>query len=113
MLTHRLTYALAEGSLLVRGILGSPAAASMWTGWSWRTLHAPLDTIADRFDVRQIDDDEAEALLFDGPELRIDVGDVVVSWRPGPDESSGRSVRALRRAQRSADELTIPRAGSG
>jgi hypothetical protein len=111
MLTGRLTYALAEGEVLIRGIMGSPAPASMWTGWTWRTLHVPLEMIARRFDIRRISDEAAEELIRDRPEIRIDVGDVSVSWTPRPIEASGR--RALRRAQRSPDDLTLPRARRG
>lgn len=91
MTTHRLTYALAEGSVLVRGILDSPAPASIWTGWGWRTLHAPLETIARRFGFRQISDDEAERLLS-AHEVRIDLGDIAVSWHPGRERSTTRPL---------------------
>lgn len=105
MLTHRLTYVLAEGSVLVRGIFGSPAPASMWTGWNWRTLHTSLETIARRFGIREVSDDEAERLIAEGPELLIQAGDVAVSWKPGPERSRERQLRALERSLRGADRL--------
>jgi hypothetical protein len=90
VLTGRLTYALADESVLVRGILGSPAPASMWTGWSWRTLHMPLDMVAQRFGFREIGDDEAERLISDVPELLVQAGDVAISLKRGAERSADR-----------------------
>ena len=107
MMTYRITYAVAEGSVLVRGIMGSPAPASMWTGWSWRTLHAPLETVAMRYGFRRISDDEAERLISDGPELIIQAGEIAVTLRPGRETKTGRASRVLERARRGAERLSI------
>jgi hypothetical protein len=75
----------------------------MWTGWSWRTLHAPLEIVAKRYAFRRISDDEAEHLISEGPELVIQAGEIAVTLRPGRERVSGRPARALERAQRGAD----------
>jgi hypothetical protein len=107
VLTRRLIYAVAEGSVLVRGIMGSPAPASMWTGWSWQPLHTTLETLARRFALRVVSDAEAERVIGEAPEIRIDTGEISVTWRPPHRRADRPGSRALERAQRGADRLTV------